>query len=110
MAVTGEITGTARRLGSGGPEPLAGLGLELARADGTAGASSVTGYDGFFAFADLLPGSYTLRVAAGEAGRLAVSPPPPRSFEITPSGNCFDGISMLLAPAAPFPEDPDVAG
>jgi len=116
MVATGEITGTAQRLGANGPEPLAGLRLELVRADGAHSASGVSGYDGFFDFADLLPGAYLLRVAEGEAGRLEVSLPQTRRFEITASGTCLDGIPMLVVPvppaapiSVPFPEDPHVA-
>jgi hypothetical protein len=116
MVATGEITGTAQRQGADGPEALAGLRLELVRPDGSLSASGVSGYDGFFDFADLLPGAYTLRVAAIEAERLEVSLPPARSFEITPSGTCLDGIPMLVVPAlpaapipVPFPEEPHVA-
>ena len=116
MVATGEITGTAQRQGADGPEPLAGLRLELVRADGGFSASGLSGYDGFFDFADLLPGAYTLRVAAIEAERLEVSLPPARSFEITSSGTCLDGIPMLVVPAppaaaipVPFPEEPHVA-
>ena len=111
MVTTGEISGTAHLQGPSGPEPLAGLRLELARAG--ADCARISGYDGFFHFADLLPGSYTLRVASGEAERLGVSLPPPRSFEITAAGSCFDGISMPVVPAppaSPLPlEEPHVA-
>jgi hypothetical protein len=117
MVATGEITGTAQRMGPEGPQPLAGLRLELLDADGAVVAGGRSGYDGFFDFADLLPGSYTLRVAADEAERLEASLPPPRSFEMTASGTCFDGIPMVLVPlpaaAAPLPvpflEEPHAA-
>jgi len=46
MVATGEITGTAQCQGADGPEPLAGLRLELVRADGGFSASGLSGYDG----------------------------------------------------------------
>jgi hypothetical protein len=99
LVVGGEITGDTRIQTAGGPEPLGGVRLELLDAEGRLKLQVVSAFDGFFDLADLGPGSYTLRVAPAEAGRLGVSLPPPRVFTLDPKGTQYDGIQLILTPA-----------
>ncbi|HXH37237.1 MAG TPA: carboxypeptidase-like regulatory domain-containing protein, partial [Thermoanaerobaculia bacterium] len=62
VVVTGEITGTVSRNG----RPAGLLPMELIRADGTvAKRTRTSGYDGFYDFTGVRPGTYSVRVASG---------------------------------------------
>ena len=111
VLLSGEVAGTVRLRGASGVLPAAGVTIELVPVDVTR-AVRVTrsDYDGFYNFAELRPGSYTLRIPAAVTQRRGLATVPEHGLVIDHSGPVLDGVDFLLeAPvAAPIEAAPVV--
>jgi hypothetical protein len=109
IIMLGEVMGTTYIRRDGHAQELPGLSLDLTDARGVPIKTMRSAYDGFFDFAGVLPGSYTLRVSAVEAKHLDLLLPSPKPFTITPQGTLIDGLDLVVEPAQPPPQtDPAV--
>ena len=97
VLLSGEVAGTVRIRGAAGVRPAEGIALELVPVDGTR-AVRVTrsDYDGFYNFAELRPGYYTLRIPAAVMRRRGLAPVPEHVLVIDHSGPVLDGVDFLL--------------
>jgi hypothetical protein len=104
VLLSGEVAGTVRMRSAAGMIPAAGVTLELVPVDGTR-AVRVTrsDYDGFYNFAELRPGYYTLRVPAAATQRRGLGAVPERALVIDRSGPVLDGVDFLLEAAVAAP-------
>ena len=103
IQVTGEITGTVRLRRDGASHDASGVELQLVDAEGAVVMAVRSAYDGFYDFAQLRPGRYTLRIAAEETARHHLTAlPAPREVEMAPAGTVLDGVDFELegAPSA----------
>lgn len=69
VIVTGEITGNVTRDGRAAPSVC----LELVAADGTMIKTATTAYDGFYNFAGVRPGTYTVRIDGAAPRTVTIS-------------------------------------
>jgi hypothetical protein len=86
VIVTGEITGTVTR----NERPAPSVCLELVAANGTVIKTATAAYDGFYNFAGIRPGTYSVRVNGAE----------PRTVTIS-AGHTFEGADFSLAGEKP---------
>jgi hypothetical protein len=105
LELSGELTGATQIQTALGPMDLGEVTLDILDADGKLLRQAVSGHDGYFDLTGLVTGTYTLRVAPAEAQRLDAILQPPRTFEITPKKNLYEGIQLMLAPRVPAPPE-----
>jgi hypothetical protein len=104
VLLSGEVAGTVRIRSAAGALPAAGITLELVPVDVTR-AVRVTrsDYDGFYNFAELRPGYYTLRVPAAVTQRRGLAPVPEQVIGIDRTGPVLDGVDFLLEASVAAP-------
>jgi hypothetical protein len=109
VLLSGEVAGTVRARSAAGVFPVAGITLELVPVDATRAVRRTrSDYDGFYNFAELRPGHYTLRIPEAVTQRRGLAPIPEHTFVIDRTGPVLDGVdftleSVIAAPLAPAP-------
>ncbi len=110
IVVMGEVNGTTRLHRQGENQDMAGLEVELVRANGERVSSQRSAYDGYFEFRELLPGDYLLRVTPRDVGRLGLGRVAERRIHIDRQTSLFDGQDLIVEfenKATPAPPPPD---
>lgn len=87
VVVRGEVFGTTYLDDGDGTDPVAVSGVELRLIDeeGNAVAETVSGYDGFYLFDDVLPGHYVVALHPDQGDRLGLVQMPQRGREVVVS-------------------------
>jgi hypothetical protein len=96
VEVTGELSGTVYLLLPGGRRPAAGIEVELIDAAGKVIARARSAADGFYYLDRLRPGRFTLRIAAADASRRRLAPPPDRPIRLAASGSLLENLDFEL--------------
>lgn len=100
VVVTGEVDGTVRLERDGRLKAVSRVEIELVDPSGAVAARTTSAYDGFYLFAQILPGRYRVRIAPEQLERLALEAPEPRAIEIGAEGTVVAGIDFELRAAA----------
>ena len=101
---TAELDGTLELTDGAGTRPLPGIKITLVDAKGTAAQQTTSAYDGYFYFAKILPGHYSLAVDAGtRAASFNFAIPPP--FDLAP-GDLRSGLVIKAGRAEAPPPGP----
>ncbi|MBI5836569.1 MAG: carboxypeptidase regulatory-like domain-containing protein [Candidatus Eisenbacteria bacterium] len=100
VAVSGEISGTLHRNAAASLRPAEGVEVQLVdEGRGRAVRRTHSDYDGFYNFAELLPGRYRVQFAAPQMLALGVVAPEPRQIEVEAGGTLREGVDFVLGPA-----------
>ena len=100
VLISGEVTGTVRRVRDGKKQEASGVVVQLVDAHGQVVMETKTAYDGFYDLTLIVPGRYELRVSPEQAARLDLVVPAPRPITIAASGTILDGFDLLLGSVA----------
>ncbi len=102
VLLSGEVAGTVRAHSAAGVLPAGGVTVELVPVDATRAARVTrSDYDGFYNFAELRPGSYTLRIPEAVTQHRGLARVREIPVVIDHSGPVLDGVDFLLeAPTA----------
>jgi hypothetical protein len=107
VLLSGEVAGTVRLRSAAGALPAAGVTVELVPVDVTREVRRTrSDYDGFYNFAELRPGYYTLRIPAEVTRRRGIAPVPEHAFVIDRTGPVLAGVDFTLEAAAAAPSAP----
>jgi hypothetical protein len=101
VEVTGELSGTVFLRHPGGRRAAAGIEVELVDAAGKVIARARSAADGFYYLDRLRPGRFTLRIAAGDASRRRLAPPPGRQIRLATSGSLLEHLDFELGQLDP---------
>jgi outer membrane usher protein FimD/PapC len=98
---TGEIDGTVFLKRGEDVRKASGVRLQLLDREGRVAQDRTSGFDGFYLFDRVPLGSYSLRMAPGEAGRLSIAVPLPRSATLSPERVVASAVDWMLEEASP---------
>jgi hypothetical protein len=100
----GEVNGSVYLKRRGATNELAGVRLELLDAKDTVFRQVTSAYDGFYTFAQLPPGRYTLRIPPDQFTQGKPDGLITKEIVIAPAGTMLDGIDLTLE----MPHAPDI--
>ena len=97
VVMGGEVAGTVCLLDGGRSLPVAGVELELTRADGVVHRVR-TQSNGFYLIEQIVPGSYRLAPSAGQRVDGFAITAAPRIVVIGPEGSVLEGVDLAVRP------------
>jgi hypothetical protein len=96
VSVTGEIDGTTYLASPGGRRAIGDLELELLDSREQVTATAKSAADGYFVIASVPPGTYTLRAAPAQLGRLGMRAMGARAVVIGADGKFVNGAELVV--------------